>query len=284
MVRAVLEKSLAKGSVRLVLFVLAEHANDRGVCWPSVALIAAEAAVSERTAQSALNALAGVGKGALDPPEIERVLYGAPLNGRRQHRPSLYRLLLPSGDERCTTRSEVVVQAGAASGAKPRAPVVQTVAPKSSGGTTREPTSSHGPVATNSADDDGRFEQVLNLETAQRVARRRASTNGEAIRAPTAYWLKIRTTLLKEEGASILAALVSHPALTAAEIVREQIWRSPAEPLRKPWCGRCDGTGQDPEDFDDSENRVLPCRACGGSRFIDDARPHSELVDATEIV
>ena len=78
------------GTDRLVLLALANHAGDRdGVweCWPSVSLIASEAAVHQRTAQDALTRLVASGV-------LERVTNGAPdpriPAGRR---PSLYRIV-----------------------------------------------------------------------------------------------------------------------------------------------------------------------------------------------
>ncbi|MDX8151116.1 helix-turn-helix domain-containing protein [Patulibacter brassicae] len=54
----VLDHSEARGSDRLVLIALANHAGaEHAECWPSVPLIASEARVSERTAQYALRAL-----------------------------------------------------------------------------------------------------------------------------------------------------------------------------------------------------------------------------------
>ena len=47
-IKAVLADSEATGSARLVLLVLAEHADDDGVCWPSIALIARECRCSKR--------------------------------------------------------------------------------------------------------------------------------------------------------------------------------------------------------------------------------------------
>lgn len=59
----VLDHSEAVGSERLALLAIANHASaDSAECWPSVALIAREARVSERTAQYALRKLESAGR------------------------------------------------------------------------------------------------------------------------------------------------------------------------------------------------------------------------------
>lgn len=49
------------GSDRMVLLVLANYANDDGVCWPSVARVAHDAALSVRRTQDALRRLEAAG-------------------------------------------------------------------------------------------------------------------------------------------------------------------------------------------------------------------------------
>lgn len=88
--RAVLERSRARASERMVLVVLAEHASDRtATCFPSVDTIAKECGgITSRSVQLALNALVRAG-------ELEVVEHGAPLPAvRHQYRPNLYRLPL----------------------------------------------------------------------------------------------------------------------------------------------------------------------------------------------
>jgi hypothetical protein len=55
-------------SEKLVLLALADCANDEGVCWPSMATLAAKCSKSDRTVQAAIKAL--VGKGHLTRNEI----------------------------------------------------------------------------------------------------------------------------------------------------------------------------------------------------------------------
>jgi hypothetical protein len=66
-VRWVLEHSEARGSARLVLLVLAEHANGDSPAWPSVATIAQEANITERGVQLALHELERLGEVKVDP-------------------------------------------------------------------------------------------------------------------------------------------------------------------------------------------------------------------------
>ena len=88
----VLEQSPARGTDRLVLLSLANHAHPDGShAWPAVATIAREAGVSERSAQRALRSLEELG--AIEPdgraPD-ERL--------RPDRRPVMYRVLMPRGD------------------------------------------------------------------------------------------------------------------------------------------------------------------------------------------
>lgn len=127
--RHVIERSKAVGTDRLVLFVLAEHADDTtGECWPSVDLLAAEAAVKVRAAQYALKSLAASGELAIEP-------HGAPTAGRLQYRPNRYRVLV-SGAQECTTKPSPEVHhlapLDSSSGARGGNPVVHRRAPKPS--------------------------------------------------------------------------------------------------------------------------------------------------------
>lgn len=140
LLRRVLESSPSEGTDRLVLLVLAEHANDKtGECWPSVELIAREAAMSSRSAQRAIEAL-------VERDEVAVELHGAPLPKlRRQHRPNLFRLPLvvtpetplanPSGDSSDTTTAGPVVTAvsplNGSSGDSGGIPVVTPLSPES---------------------------------------------------------------------------------------------------------------------------------------------------------
>jgi hypothetical protein len=121
-VRRVLEHSYATGTDRLVLVVLAEHADkETWTCFPSVAIIAKEANVKERAAQAALRALQEAG-------EIDVEIHGAPYpKTRQQYRPNLYRVTVgpcASGAPGDTTSADPVVHDSAPSGARERCPVV----------------------------------------------------------------------------------------------------------------------------------------------------------------
>ena len=61
-VKAVLDHSRAKGTARMVLFVLAECANRDGLCWPSVPTIAERCACSESSVYRALDGLKAAGE------------------------------------------------------------------------------------------------------------------------------------------------------------------------------------------------------------------------------
>ena len=56
------DSSSAKGSARLVLLSLADHANDEGYCFPSIARLARKAVLSERNVQFVLSELEARGE------------------------------------------------------------------------------------------------------------------------------------------------------------------------------------------------------------------------------
>lgn len=63
---SVWRSSLSEGSSRLILLALADNADDDGLCWPSVALLARKARVSESTVHRALAALVAGGDLTID--------------------------------------------------------------------------------------------------------------------------------------------------------------------------------------------------------------------------
>lgn len=79
--------SPARGTEKLILSILAEHANDKGECWPSVGLLAAKANCSDRHVRNALNALVERG-------ELERDINGG-RGTRSDLRPNRYRIVMP---------------------------------------------------------------------------------------------------------------------------------------------------------------------------------------------
>jgi hypothetical protein len=101
----VLEHSPTKGSDRLVLISIANYADKSPVdgaweAWPGIATIQQESGLDRtRTVNDALSRLINGG-------HLERVINGAPdMRIRADHRPNLYRILLPNGvtcsDTRC---------------------------------------------------------------------------------------------------------------------------------------------------------------------------------------
>jgi hypothetical protein len=94
---------------KLVLLKLADNANDEGVCWPSVPLIAEHTELSERTVQDHLRRLEGLGKIV-----IERRMAGG------VNLPNVYHLAMPAA-----TRRKGVVQDLHHGGGAAAAPPVQ---------------------------------------------------------------------------------------------------------------------------------------------------------------
>lgn len=72
------------GGQRLVLLSLANHADDRGVCWPSIDTLSKEARLSRRRVEEAIRGLVATGI-------VQRTVNGAPVPG--SNRPNLYRLI-----------------------------------------------------------------------------------------------------------------------------------------------------------------------------------------------
>jgi hypothetical protein len=57
LINAAFKRGPSNASQRLVLIALADNANDQGLCWPKLSLIARKACVSQRTAIRILDAL-----------------------------------------------------------------------------------------------------------------------------------------------------------------------------------------------------------------------------------
>lgn len=105
----VLAESPTTGTDRLVLLSLANHANELGQSWPSVATIAREANASERAVQRSLANLkqAGAITVQVNAAPDERI--------PKDRRPNLYRILKVRGDVHGTPRGD----AGGSDGVPP---------------------------------------------------------------------------------------------------------------------------------------------------------------------
>ena len=82
-VESVLEQSRARNAARMVLTVLATHANDQGVCWPGVETVMRKAGVCRTAIHDAFQKLTALGELQID--------VGAGAKGC-----NLYRILLPT--------------------------------------------------------------------------------------------------------------------------------------------------------------------------------------------
>jgi hypothetical protein len=96
----VFAESPTTGTDRLVLLSIANHANETGYAWPSVATIAREANASERAVQRSLANLKDAG--------YITVLRNAAPDERipKDRRPNLYRVLKQRGDAHGTPRGD----------------------------------------------------------------------------------------------------------------------------------------------------------------------------------
>jgi hypothetical protein len=90
------ENSPHSGSTLLVLLALADHANDEGVCWPSIPRIAKRARISERQTVRALADLQASGELQV----LER--------GGGKGKSNVYRVTPVSGFERLDTAKDTV--------------------------------------------------------------------------------------------------------------------------------------------------------------------------------
>jgi hypothetical protein len=234
-VRRVLEHSYATGTDRLVLVVLAEHADkETWTCFPSVAIIAKEANVKERAAQGALHALQEAG-------EIDVEIHGAPYpKTRQQYRPNLYRVTVDasaSGAPSDTTSADPVVHDSAPSGARERYPVVHGGAPKSSlqpsrNRHRRDESEATVPASTyREQDDDDLFEKVLSVEAARRTDARIAQGALLASKR-TVYRETVARNLQHEEGDAIHEAITANPGASALELV-ELVWPATSDGQRE---------------------------------------------------
>lgn len=110
----VLSRSDLQGTKRWVLAMLADRADERGICWPGVDWLATRVAVSRRTVQRCLAELVADGW-------LERHTNAGPSN-RPDRRPSMYQIRLQRGDASVTphgvTRDDIYVTPKAERGDK----------------------------------------------------------------------------------------------------------------------------------------------------------------------
>ena len=144
---AVIEKSMQKGSARLMMLVLGNYADKFGFAWPGVKTVAGDTKQSERNIQYLIGKAVACG-------ELEVFLNCGPVMPKARQRTNLFRLTFcePPPPEHpyfgikewckdCTTSNgsggasqrEKVVQESPPGGASQRQNVVQAVAPDPSG-------------------------------------------------------------------------------------------------------------------------------------------------------
>lgn len=99
---AVIHHSLATGPTFTVALILADHADSRGWCWPSIDKIADESRVSRSTVKRSLNELEALG-------EVERVSGPGGPGGTNRYRVMARHVdnLSEIGSERTSTLSEI---------------------------------------------------------------------------------------------------------------------------------------------------------------------------------
>lgn len=90
MMNLVLERRDLQGTRRWVLAMLADRADERGMCWPGVNWLAKRTAVSRRSVQRAISELVSEGW-------LERHTNAGPAS-RADRRPSMYRIILKRDD------------------------------------------------------------------------------------------------------------------------------------------------------------------------------------------
>lgn len=117
-----------EGNERLVLIALANHVGEEWDCWPSVATVAREANVSERTAQRCIARLCELGLVVKHPNAAPDV---GQRKRRNDRRPNLY-YLVRDGVTRMTPRADDGVTTEAERGDTGRANGVTSVSPESS--------------------------------------------------------------------------------------------------------------------------------------------------------
>jgi hypothetical protein len=155
---AVIEKSMQKGSARLMMLVLGNYADKFGFAWPGVRTVAADTRLSERNIQYLLGKAVASG-------ELEVFRNAGPVMPRKRQRTNLFHLTLCESPppehpyfgikewcKDCTTpdapggatQRQKVVQESLPGGASQREKVAQGVAPDPSDGTVIEPSVNEG--------------------------------------------------------------------------------------------------------------------------------------------
>jgi hypothetical protein len=251
----VFDHSRSDGGDRLVLLVLANHANDDWICWPGQKRIAEHAAMNPRNVKRHIHSLETVVR------EIEILERGS---GRQSTR---YRIRGTNCDT--PTTSDRGTNCDTPTPTTHATPGVPTATP--GGVPTATPKSSSEPSGESSSIDDEeiRFARVIDLRTELRMSGAKSPKGSPGWMS---YFAKARADVISAEGESIRDCLGAFPERSDAEIV-EEVARSLGSTLgqiptpgsipvaERTDCEDCVGSGWV---FDES-NTQRPCPKCKAS-------------------
>ena len=161
------ENSSQSGSTLLALLCLADHANDEGICWPSIPRIAKRARISERQAIRALGELQASGEVQV----IER--------GGGKGNSNIYRVTPVSGFKSAGAAMDTVTPASGNSG--------QRVTPEAGKGDIRGPNGDIGSAKGDTA---------MSLESP--IRNLHLESPGTAASRSQTHWVEILARLQKE--------------------------------------------------------------------------------------
>ena len=225
--RALEDRSVKNRLQRAVLVDLAEHAKDDTlVCWPAVETIADEVGAEPRSVRRAIRALEHAGV-------VETEEHGAPVSGRRQYRPNLYRVLVGtvesplnqvSADRTVPTTVPAVVSPETSSGDRKHVPVGTVRSPKPEENRIKKSTHARKPKLTLVRDQSSGSEEADDGTII-------LSATCPSLRPPTATRANLTLVVgdaspdscqISEENARVLASLSYLGEEFAAEYTRQK--------------------------------------------------------------
>lgn len=208
--------SAARGTDLLVLLALADVADDRGECWPSVRHLATKCRLDERTAQRRMRSLERLG-------EVEVVPGGGRSSGRGGLRSNRYRIVVrppdaPDGGDSPPRQ----IATGGTDATQTPAPVPPMTPAQTPPDPSVDPLID--PSLSLSSEPEGveRGEvvrQALQLLAERRVAARIAS--GLRVHSRRAYLRTVLDDVSAEYGAEVAKRYANNPAWSAEELASQ---------------------------------------------------------------